>query len=54
MWDKTVVFMIADSLLERDVIFAMKNGADDYIQKPFNPRELAVKLVRFVERTHIS
>lgn len=50
-WDNVIVMMIAESSNERDIIFAMKNGADDYIQKPFNPREVAVKLVRFVERT---
>lgn len=53
-WDNVIVMMIAESSNERDIIFAMKNGADDYIQKPFNPREVAVKLVRFVERTNTN
>lgn len=49
-WRKTIVIMMPDNHAEKDVIAAIKNGADDSIQKPFNPRELVARLNRHVQR----
>ncbi|MBP2626219.1 MAG: putative response regulator, CheY [Firmicutes bacterium] len=46
-WDRTAVIMLTDNVAEGDVIFAMKNGANDCIQKPFSPRELIARVNRF-------
>ena len=37
---------------ERDKILGLESGADDYITKPFSPRELMAR-IRAVLRRHI-
>jgi two-component system response regulator CpxR len=39
---------------EVDRIVGLEIGADDYLPKPFNPRELAARLRAVLRRTHIS
>lgn len=53
-WTHTTVIMMADNMAEKDIIAAINNGADDSIQKPFNPRELVAKINRFVQRARSS
>lgn len=53
-WAHTTVIMMTDNMAEKDIIAAIKNGADDSIQKPFNPRELVAKINRLVQRAHPS
>jgi len=47
-WSETAVVMLTDNPSEREVVYVMNNGAQDYIEKPFNPRELVARLNRFV------
>ncbi len=49
-WQQAIVMMMMDNSVEKDIIAAIKNGADDSIQKPFNPREMMVKLHRLIQR----
>lgn len=35
---------------EHDIKRALENGANDYMVKPFNPRELTSRLKRFVDQ----
>lgn len=53
-WAHTTVIMMTDNMAEKDIIAAIKHGADDSVQKPFNPRELVAKINRFVQRAHSS
>lgn len=49
-WQQAIVMMMMDHSVEKDIIAAIKNGADDSIQKPFNPREMIAKLHRLIQR----
>jgi len=42
------VIMLTARQNERDVLRGFELGADDYVVKPFNPLELAVRLKRFL------
>lgn len=53
-WDRTAVIMLTDNAAEGDIIFAMKNGANDCIQKPFNPWELIARVNRFINVVQLS
>ena len=44
-----VVMLTADGA-ERDMQIALQSGAQDYILKPFNPRELTTRLQRFLKQ----
>ncbi|WP_117234463.1 response regulator [Vibrio maerlii] len=39
---------------ETDQIIGLEIGADDYIAKPFNPRQLMARIKALLRRTHIS
>ena len=45
-----VIFLTAKSLKE-DILEGFKIGADDYITKPFNPRELTIRARNLLSRT---
>ena len=45
--DLPIVMLTADGS-EHDIKRALENGANDYMIKPFNPRELTSRLKRFV------
>ncbi|MHC5249207.1 response regulator transcription factor [Enterococcus sp. LJL90] len=45
------VFM-SDQQHEQDKIYSLMLGADDFITKPFNPRELALRIKNIVRRTN--
>jgi DNA-binding response OmpR family regulator len=44
-----IVLLTADGS-EHDIKRALDSGANDYILKPFNPRELTSRLQRFLSR----
>lgn len=50
VWQRAIVVMMMDHFVEKDMIAAIKNGADDSIQKPFNPHEMMAKLRRLIQR----
>ena len=43
-----IVMLTADSA-ERDIVRALDAGANDYVVKPFNPKELMARLRRFLK-----
>lgn len=47
-WDKVPVVMLTADGSEHDIKRALENGANDYMLKPFNPRELTTRLKRFL------
>ncbi|GAB1537194.1 response regulator transcription factor [Geovibrio sp. ADMFC3] len=47
----TPVFMLTARGEEGDRISGIENGADDYLPKPFNPRELIVRIKAILRRT---
>ena len=47
-WKKVPVVMLTADGSEHDIKRALESGANDYMIKPFNPRELTSRLKRFV------
>lgn len=47
-WETIPIVMLTADGSEHDITRALENGANDYILKPFNPRELASRLKRFL------
>lgn len=45
-WRDVPIIMLTGSSMERDIERALDSGADDYIIKPFKPRELLARLRR--------
>ena len=48
-WKHVPVIMLTADSNERDIEQALAAGANDYMVKPFNPRELTARLQRFVK-----
>lgn len=49
-WQQVPVVMLTADGSERDMQLALQSGAQDYILKPFNPRELTTRLQRFLKQ----
>ncbi len=47
----TVVIMLTAMKREEDVVAGLREGAADYLSKPFNPDELLVRLARLLPGT---
>ena len=47
-WQHVPIIMLTADSNERDIEQALAAGANDYIVKPFNPRELTARLQRFL------
>ncbi|MDP1809241.1 MAG: response regulator, partial [Actinomycetota bacterium] len=43
------IMFLSGKLLERDVVKGLELGADDYIIKPFSPRELVARIKHILE-----
>lgn len=50
---KEIPFILLTALVEEtDRIIGLEIGADDYVTKPFNPRELVARIKAVLRRTH--
>ena len=45
-----IILMLTAKVDSEDVLKGFEVGADDYIKKPFNPRELMARIKRFLTR----
>ncbi len=48
-WQHVPIIMLTADSNERDIQQALAAGANDYMVKPFNPRELTARLQRFIK-----
>ena len=48
-WRQTPVIMLSARSLEEDVVRALEAGANDYVTKPYNPRELLARIKRHIK-----
>jgi DNA-binding response OmpR family regulator len=48
-WQQIPIVMLTADSSEHDIQQALSSGANDYIVKPFNPRELTARLSRFLK-----
>jgi DNA-binding response OmpR family regulator len=48
-WQHVPIIMLTADSNERDIEQALAAGANDYMVKPFNPRELTARLQRFLK-----
>lgn len=48
-WQKIPIIMLTADSSEHDIQQALASGANDYMVKPFNPRELSARLSRFLK-----
>lgn len=45
-WKHVPVLVISGKVTESDVVRALENGANDYVTKPYKPRELIARIRR--------
>jgi DNA-binding response OmpR family regulator len=48
-WKDVPVVLLSAKNQERDVVRALELGASDYVQKPFQPRELVARVQRLLK-----
>lgn len=48
-WREVPIVMLTADSAERDIVRALDAGANDYVVKPFNPKELLARLRRFLK-----
>ncbi|MDO9118814.1 MAG: response regulator [Nitrospira sp.] len=48
-WQRVPIVMLTADSSEHDIQQALAAGANDYMVKPFNPRELTARLSRFLK-----
>jgi two-component system catabolic regulation response regulator CreB len=51
---RTPVIMLTARNAELDRVLGLEIGADDYVVKPFSPRELSARVKAVLRRTHIA
>ena len=49
LWREVPIVMLTADSAERDIVRALNAGANDYVVKPFNPKELTARLRRFLK-----
>lgn len=53
-WNRTAVIMLTANSSEQDTVRLLEAGADDYITKPFNVRELTTRITKLAERVSLE
>lgn len=48
------IIMLTGRVEESDIVLGLEYGADDYVTKPFNPREVVARIQRLIKRTQKS
>jgi two-component system, OmpR family, response regulator len=51
---KSLVLMLSSRTQEKDVVTALKNGADDYLKKPFGMQEFMARIDALVRRIRVN
>jgi DNA-binding response OmpR family regulator len=46
------IIVLSTRATESDKLFGLESGADDYLAKPFNPRELLARVYAVLRRSH--
>lgn len=49
-WGVVPILMLTADATEQDVVWALEEGANDYVTKPFNPKELLARIHRLAGR----
>lgn len=49
-WRQVPILMLSARAQEEDIVIAIRDGANDYVTKPFQPRELLARIQRLVGR----
>ncbi len=49
-WEQTPIIMVSGKASEADVVVAIEAGADDYVVKPFRPKELMARVRGLLQR----
>lgn len=47
-WKDVPIIMLTSKSQEKDIVRALDSGANDYVLKPFSPKELIARLRRFL------
>lgn len=48
-WRDIPIIMLTSKSQESDIVRALNSGANDYVVKPFSPKELIARLRRFIK-----
>jgi two-component system phosphate regulon response regulator PhoB len=51
-YEDLAIIMLTAKAEERDMVSGLEGGADDYITKPFSPRELIARIKAVLRRSH--
>src|SRR5918911_1646246 len=51
---QTPILMLTAKAAEMDRVIGLELGADDYVTKPFSPRELVLRIKKLLARTKAS
>ncbi|MDB6027157.1 MAG: two component transcriptional regulator, winged helix family [Verrucomicrobiales bacterium] len=48
------IIMLTAKTAEMDRVLGLELGSDDYVTKPFSPRELVLRVRKLLDRTHVA
>lgn len=53
-WDDLAIIMLTARSEEHDKVSGLEGGADDYVTKPFSPRELLARIQAVLRRSNVA